>query len=140
MTRLAKTSIALFLATVLINLSFADEHEITSGTWTTKSNAIQGGWEIIARDDKKIIIFDEHFKTKKGPDLKVYLSKETIKNVTDDNVAQSSVKIGPLQAHSGAQEYQIPDDIDLHEFSSMLIHCEAYSHLWGGAALVSTDN
>ena len=139
MTRLAKTSIVLFLAlfwtTLLINLSFADESEIASGTWTTKGYAINGGWKIVARDDKKIIIFDEHFKTKKGPDLKVYLSRKSIKDIGGGDVIQSSVKIGRLNSHKGAQEYEIPNNVNLNDFASLLIHCEAYAHLWGGAAL-----
>jgi len=135
MTRLVKTLITIFLAMVLINLSFAGESEITSGTWTEKGYAINGGWKIVNRDNKKFIVFDEDFKTKKGPDLKVYLSRKSIKDVKGGNVVQSSVEISPLISHKGAQEYEIPDNVNLNDFASVLIHCKAYAHLWGGAAL-----
>ncbi len=140
MTRLAKTSIVLFItlfwATILINSSFAGENEIASGTWTTKGYAINGGWKIVTRDDKKIIVFDDDFKTKKGPDLKIYLSRKSITNIEGGDVVQSSVKISTLNSHKGTQEYEIPDHVDLSDFASLLIHCEAYTHLWGGAALM----
>jgi len=33
------------------------------------------------------------------------------------------------------QEYEIPAGIDIADFASLLVHCEAYSVLWGGAAI-----
>ena len=136
MTQLAKTSMALFCAVILINLSFADDHEIAGGTWTTKGYAINGGWKIVAREDKKIIVFDERFKTRKGPDLKVYLSRIAITEIKGEHVVQSSVEIGPLTSRKGAQEYEIPEHVNVSDFASLLIHCQAYAHLWGGAALL----
>ena len=125
-------------ALVLISTSFsvfADETLHGPGDWVKKSYRIAGEWEIISRDNARFIVFNEDFKTKKGPDLKVYLSKMSIADIEDRDVEPSSIKISALKSNKGHQEYALPADIDLDEYSSMLIHCEAYTHLWGGAAL-----
>ncbi len=125
-------------ALVLISTSFsviADETLRGPGDWVKKSYRIAGEWEIISRDDARFIVFNEDFKTKKGPDLKVYLSRMPISDIEDNDVVHSSIKISALKSNKGHQEYPIPADIILDEYSSMLIHCEAYAHLWGGASL-----
>jgi len=40
--------------------------------------------------DQTIIRFHNNFKTKKGPDLKVFLSKKSIKDVTGRNATQDA--------------------------------------------------
>ncbi len=125
-------------ALALISVSFSafgDETLHGPGDWVKKSYRIKGEWEIISRDNTRFIVFNEDFKTKRGPDLKIYLSKMPIADIEDDDVEPSSIKIAELKSNKGPQEYALPADIDLDEYQSMLIHCEAYTHLWGGAAL-----
>lgn len=111
------------------------QDESYGGTWTGKGYAIKGGWHVTSRDDKTVISFDEKFKTRRGPDLKVYLSTSPIEDLQDRNVEDTSVLISPLKSNKGPQEYVLPDDVKLDDFRSVVIHCEAYSHLWGGANL-----
>ncbi len=117
--------------------SQAAAETLASGGWTTKAYAIHGNWKIVAQDGKRRIVFDEDFRTRRGPDLKVYLSRRPLAALTDRTVAPSSVEIAPLHAPRGAQRYEIPPSLDLTEYRSLLIHCKAYSHLWGGAEIVS---
>ena len=135
MTHFIKISITTCLIALLCPPVFAGDVEISGGKWVEKGYAIKGGWKIVNRDESRFIVFDDKFKTKKGPDLKVYLSRKSIEDVQGKSVAQSSIKISPLQSNKGAQEYEIPNDVNLDDYSSLLIHCEAYSHLWGGGAL-----
>ncbi|RKQ71346.1 electron transfer DM13 [Litorimonas taeanensis] len=78
------------------------------------------------------IQFSDDFKTKGGPDLKVYLSKKPVSELEGETVDQTSVKIGVLKSKKGQQSYIIPDTIDLSDYESVVIHCEAFSVLWGG--------
>jgi len=80
----------------------------------------------------RTIEFDDDFKTRRGPDLKVYLSKLTVEELTDSTVAANSVEIAALQSHRGAQIYEIPAALDLDDYRSVLIHCKRFAHLWGG--------
>ncbi|MGI9310197.1 MAG: DM13 domain-containing protein [bacterium] len=114
----------------------AAAQEIARGEWTNKGYDIHGAWRIVARDDGvRYIVFDDDFKTRSGPDLKVFLSPRALSEINDRTAAPDSVEIGALQAHAGAQEYAIPADLDLAEYRSLLIHCKAFSHLWGGAEI-----
>ena len=132
-----KISLAL-LSSILMtmlnsNVVFSEEIEVSGGEWTGVGYGIEGGWKIVNRDNQNFIIFDNSFNTRSGPDLKIYLSTKSIGDLKDKNVEKSSIKISPLQSNSGHQEYKIPDNLELGDFRSLLIHCEAYSHLWGGS-------
>lgn len=105
---------------------------IAAGAWVKSSYAIAGRWSIVARGDKRTIEFDDDFKTRRGPDLKVYLSTQRVEALSDGTVAANSTEIAALKHHRGAQVYEIPARLDLAEYRSVLIHCKRFSHLWGG--------
>ena len=106
---------------------------IDNGSWTKKQYKIKGGWEIVQSGGETVIRFNNKFKTKGGPDLKVFLSKKSISDVNGKNAVEDSVMVSVLKSNKGTQDYVLPADIDLNDFKSLLIHCEAYSVLWGGA-------
>ncbi len=133
-TTLLRSVCALALVSTSFS-GFADETLRGPGDWIKKSYRIAGEWEIVSRDNTRFIVFNEDFKTKKGPDLKVYLSRMSIADIEDDDVEPSSIKISALESNKGHQEYALPADVNLDEYRSMLIHCESYTHLWGGASL-----
>ena len=126
--------IAASLFIVLFRAAIADSSDILAGgSWTNRGYDIAGEWQIVEREGNRFIIFDNNFKTRSGPDLKVYLSKTRINQLDGSDVDQSSIKIGALQSSEGAQEYQIPNELILDSFKSVVIHCEKYAHLWGGS-------
>lgn len=84
---------------------------------------------------KTIIRFSDDFKTKKGPDLKIFLSPQTVGEVTGKTALDGAVTLGVLKSNKGTQDYVVPNGVSLANFSSVLIHCEAYSVLWGGGRL-----
>ncbi len=133
----------LFFCTMLLltygQIANSDDNAGPDHKWVEKGYRIDGGWNIVEKDGKNVLTFSEDFSTKKGPDLKVYLSKESIQKIKGRNVTKTSILISALKSEKGAQEYQLPDDLNLDDFSSVLIHCEAYSHLWGGGALKNTN-
>lgn len=108
---------------------------LAGGEWTNKGYDIHGEWKIVAREDGRWLVFDDDFRTRSGPDLKVYLSSHTLATVTGKTVAAKSVEIAALQSPRGAQEYQLPAKLNLHDYRSVLIHCKSFAHLWGGGEL-----
>ncbi len=125
------------LGLLLLAASFpsAAAETLASGAWTNKGYDIDGQWKIVARDGGRYIVFDDDFKTRSGPDLKVFLSSRPLASITGGTVVPSSVEIGPLKSHRGAQEYEIPARVDLDAYRSLVIHCKAYTHLWGGGEI-----
>ena len=107
----------------------------TSGSFEKTSFSINGDWAIVNENGQRILRFSDDFKTKNGPDLKLFLSPKSVGDVTGKTATQGAVKLSVLRRNKGSQDYVIPADIDLSQYGSILIHCEAYSKLWGGANL-----
>ncbi len=125
--------ISLILVLGLLTTVFAGE--IAAGSWTKKGFAVAGGWSIIERDGEHLVLLDDGFKTKNAPDLKIFLSPLPLEEIRNHNATQGAVFVGALRSAKGAQELRIPAGTDLERFRTILIHCESYSKLWGGASL-----
>lgn len=103
-----------------------------SSSFVKKRYKIKGSWNIIQKDGQNVLRFNDDFKTKGGPDLKIFLSSKPLAELNGDNVVESSHNLSVLKSKKGLQSYVIPDDINLSDYKSIVIHCEAYSILWGG--------
>ena len=112
-----------------------EDQTLWQGDLIKKSKAIEGHARIVAISGERVIVFDDNFKTKDGPDLKVVLSPLPFDKITGKNAMKDARVISLLKATSGGQRYTIPADIDLSAMKSLLVHCEKYSVLWGGAPL-----
>jgi len=106
-----------------------------SGDFVRKSKRLQGGWHIEARGDRHVLIIEDDFRAARGPDLKIFLSPQTIANVTGKTAVNGAIKIGELKKTRGAQEYELPAGLDLADYKSVLVHCEEFAVLWGGGDL-----
>lgn len=108
---------------------------LPSGDFVKKKKSISGSWAVVQENGQTIIRFANNFKTKNGPDLKIFLSPKSIQAVNDKSATAGSVNLGVLKSTKGTQDYVVPAGVILAEFNSVLVHCEAYSILWGGGAL-----
>lgn len=109
--------------------------DVENQAFFKKKYRIKGTWSLITRDDKRFIVFSDDFKTKNGPDLKIFLSPKSAEDVTGKNAVDGALNLGVLIKNKGPQEYEIPEGTNLAQFSTVLVHCEAYAILWGGGAL-----
>lgn len=103
-----------------------------SGDFVRKNKTLKGSYEVFERNGQTVIRFAENFKASNGPDLKVFLSPNTIETATGRNATKGSVLLDFVKSNKGAQEYIVPTGVDITNFNSVLIHCEAFSVLWGG--------
>lgn len=105
----------------------------TQADFQKKSFSLKGSVSVEQRGDRTVIVFSDDFRTKNGPDLKVFLSKNAVSEATGRNATTNAIRLGVLKSNKGGQEYVLPEGVTLTDFSSVLVHCEAYSKLWGGA-------
>ncbi len=108
--------------------------------FVSKKYAIKGDWQIVQENGQTLIRFDDSFKTKGGPDLKVFLSPSSITDVSGKTATDGSLQLGKLQSTEGSQDYILPEGLFLEDYKSILIHCEQYSVLWGGSDLHAANN
>ena len=113
----------------------AVEASLPSGNFIKKKKKLKGGWEVVQRDGNTYIKFADDFSASKGPDLKVFLSPLSVAEATGKTAAEGALNIGELQKTKGAQEYLVPAEVNIADYSSVLVHCEKFSVLWGGGDL-----
>jgi hypothetical protein len=114
---------------------------VKSGTFIPGEHSTSGTARIVIKNGKTSLELDQSFKTSdKGPDLVVILHRS-------DNVLGSTkppaypiqqadyVVIAPLKKFSGAQNYPIPDNINLSDYKSAVIWCRQFNATFGVATL-----
>lgn len=110
----------------------APDSQAKTYDFTKKRYSINGQAQVLRSSDTTEITFNDAFKTRGGPDLKVYLSKKSLDELDGELVNNHSVKIGVLKSKKGLQSYVLPAGISLSDYKSVIIHCEAFEVLWGG--------
>ncbi len=151
MTKFFKTTVlclAAAMAPMMATPSFAGEMSAHTDAPMAKDHAmmkdhsfakkafkVKGDYSIVQENGQTIIRLSDDFKTKSGPDLKVFLSPLSADTVSGSTAVQGAVNLGALKSNKGGSDYILPAGVNLADFQSVLIHCEAYSKLWGAATL-----
>jgi hypothetical protein len=91
----------------------------------TSGISVSGDAKIYLENGQYKVVLD-NFSFSSGPDLKVYLSKAATPN--------EFVNLGNLTSQT---VYSIPANVNVAEYSHVLIHCQQYNHLFATAALTS---
>ncbi|MEH6578637.1 MAG: DM13 domain-containing protein [Amphritea sp.] len=126
-------SIGIFLA---VSLSFTAFGDAVSNPWVDRQYKVSGSWTIEEQGGSRYLVLADNFKTKRGPDVKVFLAKPKIENIGNrDNLGRDSMLLGVMTRFSGQQKYLIPEDVVLTDFQSVVLYCERYTVVWGGANL-----
>ena len=107
---------------------------VASGGFVNKGGQTTRGAYRIERasGDLRLVLTDD-FMTDDAPDLRVLLSPLTVATAENGNANTASLIVAPLMARRGVQVYDLPDDLDLARFQSVLVHCVTYRHLFGAA-------
>jgi len=108
---------------------------LTERSFDRADERLRGSWSIETREDGRYLVFADNFNTASGPDLKIFLSKQDVNDVRGRTATNDAIKVSALKSPSGAQEYKLPESVNLADYTSILIHCEQFSHFWGGANL-----
>lgn len=100
-----------------------------------------GAVKILELADGSRVLRLENLDTSDGPRVEVWLTDSPVIDgpdgwrVFDDGNYES---LGLLKGNQGNQNYKIPDDLDLSDFSSVSLWCVTFSVSFGAAELVSS--
>jgi hypothetical protein len=114
---------------------------VKSGSFVSGEHPTQGTVKILTQANKRILELDENFKTfDMGPDLVVALhrSADVIGSTKPPAYALKEgdyVVLAPLKKFSGAQAYEVPKNIDLANYKSVVIWCRKFNATFGAAKL-----
>ncbi|GAB3819900.1 DM13 domain-containing protein [Kribbella italica] len=111
---------------------------LSKGTFVTHEHDTSGAVSIVRLADGSRILRLQDLDTSDGPDLEVWLSDAKVVegkagwHVFDDGKARS---LGQLKGNKGSQNYVIPSEVDLGDFSSVSIWCNRFNVSFGAAEL-----
>lgn len=104
--------------------SFEDANYEVAGTVTVEFN----------QNNTKFVKIGSDFSTMEGPDLYVYLANTQTVN-TSSGIPAGTVELGLLSSVSGASEYVMPSNIQINDYSYVVIQCKQFNVAWGFASL-----
>ncbi len=107
-----------------------------SGSFRSRSHPTSGSATVLGDGTGQRFLRFEHFRTDNGPDLDVYLSSagpDAPESAFDDDF----VNLGDLHGNIGDQNYEIPRDLDLNHYSTVVVWCVRFSVAFGAAALAA---
>ena len=84
-------------------------------------------------DDSRLLRFED-FEVTNGPDLRVLLVEHAAPTTRAD-LDEGYVELDRLKGNIGDQNYEIPDDIDLSNYHSVVIYCKPFHVLFAVASL-----
>lgn len=108
----------------------------SQGTFVDADNFHQGeGMATIytLADGQQVLRFEE-FEVTNGPDLHVILSSNPNPTSRSD-IGEDYVDLGPLKGNLGNQNYEIPADVDLSQYQSIVIYCQPFHVVFATATL-----
>lgn len=110
---------------------------LSSGSFTRIDDlhSAEGSATIYQLPDGKRVLRLENFNATNGPDLFISLSGHAMPRSSDEAHGQGYVELAALKANQGNQNYEIPADLDLSQFKSVVIYCRAFSVVFSTAEL-----
>ncbi len=120
--------LGIIIGTAAADAAFAAD-TVATGGFSNVAMKTKGTWTLETREDGVYAVLSDDFKARKAPDLKIFLHTADAGSVDDDNAAEG-LFVAELTSHKGAQEYKLPEGLDLSAYKSFVIHCERYSKFW----------
>lgn len=96
----------------------------------------QGKATLFKLADGKRVLRLEDFSVTNGPDLYVYLSGHPAPR-TGEQVHQDGFEVAQLKGNIGNHNYELPDELDLSKFKSVVIYCRRFSVVFSTAELAA---
>lgn len=111
----------------------AEPQIISVGDFVDRSHPTSGIAEVLTDGTRRVLRFED-FETDNGPDLNVYLVAAA-PDAPVGELAADFVDLGDLKGNIGAQNYDIPDDVDLDRYTTVVVWCVRFGVAFGAAPL-----
>ncbi|MDZ4232060.1 MAG: DM13 domain-containing protein, partial [Candidatus Pacearchaeota archaeon] len=82
------------------------------------SHSGEGTASLVQSGGTTYIRFGDDFRVTNGPDLFVYLGK--------DGEYAPEARLGALKGNAGAQNYEVPAELDVNEYNEVWVWCRAF--------------
>lgn len=126
------------LFTILMVIGFTSLSQAqskTEGIFSKFNYTVKGSWSIVEEGGNTYLELSDDFSTQRGPDLKIFVTKTSLKSLNGKNAINDAELVSVLKKNKGGQRYLIPSGVNLDNYTTLLIHCERFSKPWAGASL-----
>ncbi|GIH93827.1 DM13 domain-containing protein [Planobispora siamensis] len=113
---------------------------LATGTFISHEHDTSGKARLLELADGSRVLRIEDLDTSDGPDLRVWLSDQPVKEGTDGwfNLDDGKhLELGELKGNKGDANYAVPADADLEALKSVTIWCKRFSVSFGAATLTA---
>ncbi len=113
---------------------------LSEGTFISHEHETSGQVKILELEDGSRVLRIEDLETSDGPQLEVWITDAPVIEgfdgwfVFDDGAYE---RLGELKATQGNQNYELPEGLNLDQFSSVSIWCSRFAVSFGAAELVT---
>jgi len=109
---------------------------LIEGSFVDRSHPGSGIAKVLNDGTEQRFLRFEEFETDNGPDLFVYLTRaDAAADAGAFGVDGDFVNLGRLKGNVGEQNYEIPVDVDLGEFDTVVVWCDRFSVAFTAADL-----
>ena len=108
---------------------------LVEGAFVDRSHPASGIASVLTDGTDQRFLRFEDFATDNGPDLNVYLSTAPL-DADADAFDDDFVDLGDLKGNIGSQNYEIPADVDLDRYTTVVIWCVRFGVAFGAAELL----
>ena len=113
---------------------------IYSGSFHGVAHETRGTATVYKLADGKRVLRFADFETSNGPDVNVYLAAAADANDNESVTNAGFVSLGSIKGNVGDQNYDLPVDLDLNKYRSVVIWCKRFGVNFGTAPLQSQQN
>jgi len=99
---------------------------LASGRFTPRAHASRGSAQVLQLSNARRVLRFTAFETSNGPDVRVYLLRDTDARDEHDLTAKGFLDLGPLKGNIGDQNYPIPAGTDISGYRAVSIWCRRF--------------
>jgi hypothetical protein len=108
---------------------------VAAGSFMSRTHPGAGVATVLTDGSSQRFLRFEEFSTDNGPDLNVYLTVADA-DAPEDEFDDDFVDLGNLKGNIGDQNYEIPPDVDLARYDTVVVWCVRFSVAFTTADLV----
>jgi hypothetical protein len=112
----------------------AEPVDLATGEFVSLDHGTSGTVRVLELADGRQFVRFEDFETSNGPAVYVYLSTNPAggpEGAFDDEY----LDLGSLRGNVGDQNYELPADVDLSRYASVVVWCDRFDSAFGAADL-----
>jgi len=109
--------------------------QLATGTLVDHDHSGEGTAVVLTDGTQRFLRFEDDFDIDNGPDLNVYLVRGVDAAGPAGQFDDDFVDLGDLKGNKGAQNYEIPANVELDEYDTVVIWCVRFGVAFNAADL-----